>query len=70
MLSDSARRARYDMGEEEDGLNGGGGGGFTGGGMNGMNVDLAELFAQMHGTGGFGAGMGGRSHGFSHGFTF
>ncbi|KAJ7272532.1 hypothetical protein B0H12DRAFT_583920 [Mycena haematopus] len=74
VLSDPQRRERYDMGEDEDGMNDSSGMG----GMNGM--DLSELFAQFHGGGGFGGGFsrggfgggmhshgGGRSHG-SHGF--
>ncbi|KAM6497496.1 hypothetical protein JOM56_007969 [Amanita muscaria] len=76
VLSDPERRARYDMGEDEDGMNEG----FSGmGGMN-VNVDLAELFSQFHGAGAFGAGMGGgmggggmgggRTRGHSHGFPF
>ncbi|KAF7356927.1 hypothetical protein MVEN_01028600 [Mycena venus] len=76
VLSDPARRERYDMGEDEDGMSDGPGMG----GMGGM--DLSELFAQFHGGGGgFGGGFGGggfgggyshaggRSHG-SHGFGF
>ncbi|RDB27715.1 DnaJ subfamily C member 7 [Hypsizygus marmoreus] len=67
VLSDSQRRERYDMGDEEDGMDSGMGG--MGGGMGGMTqADLAELFAQFHG-GGFGGG-GGRSRGHSHGFPF
>lgn len=64
VLSDPRRRERYDMGEDEDGMN-------DGGGMGGMSqADLAELFAQFHGGGGFG-GFGGRSRGsHSHGFSF
>jgi len=58
VLSDSRRRERYDMGEDEDGMSEGGMGG----------VDLSELFAQFHrGHSGFQFGGGG-SH--SHGFPF
>ncbi len=58
VLSDPDRRARYDMGEDEDGLNEGFSGGM--GGMHAMNVDLSEIFAQFHGAGAFGgAGAGG-----------
>ena len=60
VLSDPDRRARYDMGDDEDGLNDG----FSGGmGPGAMNVDLSELFAQFHGNGAFG-GAGGAG-GFS-----
>lgn len=65
VLSDPERRERYDMGEDEDGLNDGGGGGF--GGMGGMSqADLANLFAQFSG-GGFGGSRGGGGFGHSHG---
>ncbi|KAF8336009.1 hypothetical protein F5887DRAFT_988267 [Amanita rubescens] len=57
VLSDPDRRARYDMGEDEDGLNEGFSGGM--GGMHSMNVDLSEIFAQFHGAGAFGGAGGG-----------
>jgi DnaJ family protein C protein 7 len=61
VLSDPRRRERYDMGEDEDGLNDGGPGGFPGGG-----VHFADLFAQFGGDGPF---PGARMH--SHqGFYF
>jgi len=63
VLSDPDRRARYDMGEDEDGLNEGFSGGM--GGMHAMNVDLSELFAQFHGTGGFGGAGGAGGAGFN-----
>ncbi|KAF7967739.1 hypothetical protein HWV62_33262 [Athelia sp. TMB] len=68
VLSDPARRERYDLGEDDDE----GGGGFGGGGMGGMSqMDLAELFAQFHGGGGGGPfGGGGRGHSHSHGGPF
>jgi len=69
VLSDSRRRARYDMGEDEDGLNGGGTGGNPFSGR--MNPsDLEELFSAFGGGGrpqfAFGGGPpgGGRGHGF------
>ncbi|KAE9405377.1 DnaJ-domain-containing protein [Gymnopus androsaceus JB14] len=72
VLSDPQRRERYDMGDDEDGLNDGG----MGGGMGGMNqADLANLFAQFNG-GGFGGGGGFPGGGHSHssrggqGFSF
>ncbi|KAF8638763.1 hypothetical protein AX17_001979 [Amanita inopinata Kibby_2008] len=67
VLSDPQRRQRYDLGEDEDGLNDG-----SAGGMGGMgNVDLSELFAHLHGGGAFGGmGGGGRPRGFPHGFQF
>ncbi|GAV99525.1 protein prenylyltransferase [Lentinula edodes] len=56
VLSDPQRRARYDMGEDEDGQNDGMNGGM--GGMGGMSqADIANLFAQFNGFGG-----GGHSH--------
>ncbi|KAK7031447.1 hypothetical protein R3P38DRAFT_3393378 [Favolaschia claudopus] len=75
VLSDPQRRERYDMGEDEDGMNDSSGMG----GMGGM--DLSELFAQFNGGGfrasaggGFGGGgmhgHGGRSYASSHGFGF
>ncbi|TFL02283.1 hypothetical protein BDV98DRAFT_58122 [Pterulicium gracile] len=75
VLSDPQRRQRYDLGEDEDGLNDGGG---MGGGFGGPGMDLSELFAQFHaagggpfggggmGGGGFGGGMGGGFGGHSH----
>jgi DnaJ family protein C protein 7 len=64
VLSDPQRRARYDMGEDEDGMNGGGpGGGFPGGfgpGGFGQNVDLTDLFGQFHSGGMAGSGFGAR----------
>jgi len=72
VLSDPDRRARYDMGEDEDGLNEGFSGGM--GGMHSMNVDLSEIFAQFHGAGAFGgaggagAGAGGFNSYGSRGF--
>jgi DnaJ family protein C protein 7 len=74
VLSDADRRHRYDMGEDEDGLNDGSAGGspFGAGG-----VDLSELFAQFHGAGGgspfgggggFGGGFGGSPFGGGGGF--
>ena len=66
MLSDPQRRERYDLGEDEDGMNGGGGGG-GGFGFGGMNpADMEEIFAQFAG-----ARFGGSTHrGHSHGFSF
>ncbi|KIY64482.1 TPR-like protein [Cylindrobasidium torrendii FP15055 ss-10] len=77
VLSDPQRRERYDLGEDEDGMNEGGHGGF-GGGMGGMSeADLANIFAQFSGGpfsggGGFGGGRRGGSGfgGHSHGFAF
>ena len=56
VLSDPQRRQRYDLGEDEDGLNDGGGGGM-GGGFN--HMDLSEIFAQFQGGGMGGGGYGG-----------
>ncbi|KAF9524422.1 hypothetical protein CPB83DRAFT_861342 [Crepidotus variabilis] len=59
VLSDPRRRERYDLGEDEDGLNEGGSP-FGGGGMN--PADLEELLAAFGGRGGgggFGGGFGG-----------
>ncbi|KAF9068374.1 hypothetical protein BDP27DRAFT_1327241 [Rhodocollybia butyracea] len=64
VLSDPQRRARYDAGEDEDGLNDGGSGM---GGMGGMSqADIANLFAQFNGGGfgGFGGGGGGGGGGY------
>ena len=62
VLSNPQRRERYDLGEDEDGMNGGGGG--FGGGFGGMNpADMDEILAQFA----FGGG-GHRSH--THGFSF
>jgi DnaJ family protein C protein 7 len=67
VLSDARRRERYDLGEDEDGLDAG-----MSGGMGGMShVDLSELFAHIHGGGfaSFGGG-GGFSSRHSHGNPF
>ena len=63
VLSNPQRRERYDLGEDEDGMNGGGGG--FGGGFGGMNpADMEEIIAQFA----FGGGGGHRGH--THGFSF
>jgi DnaJ family protein C protein 7 len=77
MLSDPRRRRRYDLGEDEDGMNGGGGQSGMGGmgGFGGMSpMDMEEIFAP------FGGGMsrfgkrpfrgGGGRRGHTHGFPF
>ncbi|KAK1228065.1 hypothetical protein PQX77_008909 [Marasmius sp. AFHP31] len=69
VLSDPARRERYDMGDDEDGSNDGG----FGPGMHGMSqADIANLFAQFHGGGGGFGGGGGGFGGGRHpgGFSF
>ena len=67
VLSDPQRRERYDMGEDEDGMNEGGMGGM--GGMS--HMDLAELFSHFHGgPAGFSGFPGQGSRGHSHGFSF
>ncbi|KIM55987.1 hypothetical protein SCLCIDRAFT_270096 [Scleroderma citrinum Foug A] len=67
VLSDSQRRQRYDMGEDEDGQ-------MDSANAFGMNgADIADLFAQFQGGGGpFGGGGGGgfRFHTRSHSFGF
>ena len=69
VLSDPRRRDRYDMGEDEDGMS-------DSSGMGNMNqMDLAELFAQFHGGGGFGGGFthtsfGGGGSRQTHGFPY
>ena len=83
VLSDARRRERYDLGEDEDGLNDGGPGGFGGGSpFGGMAPgDIEELFSHFGGGGfggggfggaGFGGGHGGHGgrRGHSHGFNF
>ncbi|KAF9264151.1 TPR-like protein [Marasmius fiardii PR-910] len=67
VLSDPARRERYDMGEDEDGMTDSGGMG----GMHGMSqADIASLFAQF-GGGGFGnSGFGGGRHPGGFSFSF
>lgn len=55
VLSDAARRERYDMGEDEDGMNESGG--MGGGGMHMSHADLAELLSHFNGGGG-GGGFG------------
>ncbi|KAF8194641.1 hypothetical protein BJ912DRAFT_1030944 [Pholiota molesta] len=63
VLSDPRRRERYDLGEDEDGMNEGGGMGGMGGGFGGMSpMDMEELFASF--------GGGGARRGHSHGFGF
>lgn len=60
MLSDPHRRERYDLGEDEDGMNG------SSHTQGGMPPDLANMFAQFgtgHGGGGFSFNTGG-SNGF------
>ncbi|THU97707.1 protein prenylyltransferase [Dendrothele bispora CBS 962.96] len=69
VLSDPARRERYDLGEDEDGTNDGMSGGM--GGMGGMSqADLANLFAQFNGNNfsNFSGGRGGSS--YHHSFSF
>ncbi|KAG5353588.1 hypothetical protein C0989_005109 [Termitomyces sp. Mn162] len=65
VLSDPRRRERYDLGEDEDGMNGGMGG------NNMSQADLANFFAHLSGSG-FGPGFGGgRSRGgHTHEFFF
>jgi len=58
VLSDSRRRERYDLGEDEDGMSEGGPGG--------MEMNLSELFAQFHGGGGSFASFGGGPRTHSH----
>ena len=71
MLSDPQRRERYDMGEDEDGMNGGGAGGFPGG-MNINPSDIEEIFSQFAGGrfAGDGARGGGARRGHTHSFPF
>ena len=70
MLSDPQRRERYDMGEDEDGMNGGGAGGFPGG-MNMNPSDIEEIFAQFAGGRFAGGGAGGGARrGHTHSFPF
>jgi DnaJ family protein C protein 7 len=65
VLSDPQRRDRYDMGEDEDGMN------DSSGGMGGMGgMDLSELFAQFHGGGGGTFRSSGGARGHTHGFAF
>ncbi|KAF8952568.1 DnaJ domain-containing protein, partial [Flammula alnicola] len=55
VLSDPKRRERYDLGEDEDGMNEGGGMGGMGGGFGGMSpMDMEELFASFGGGARFG----------------
>ncbi|KNZ74968.1 hypothetical protein J132_05367 [Termitomyces sp. J132] len=65
VLSDPRRRERYDLGEDEDGMNDGMGG------NNMSQADLANIFAHFSGAG-FGPGFGGgRSRGgHTHEFFF
>ncbi|KAF9554548.1 protein prenylyltransferase [Agrocybe pediades] len=66
VLSDPRRRERYDLGEDEDGMNEGGGMG----GMGGMSPeDMEHLFAAFGGGGSrFGGGFGGSPFGGGGGF--
>jgi DnaJ family protein C protein 7 len=67
VLSDARRRERYDLGEDEDGLNDGGGmGGPFAAGM--RPADLEELFSAFGGGGAQFGGFGG-PFGFSGGFS-
>ena len=68
VLSDPARRERYDTGEDEDGMNDSPGMG----GVHMTHANLAEMFAQFNsgGGGGFGFGHGGPPRGHGHGFPF
>ena len=69
VLSNPQRREHYDLGEDEDGMNGGGGGGF-GGGFGGMHPsDMEEILAQFA-FGGGGGGGGGHRGRHTHGFSF
>ncbi|KIK50363.1 hypothetical protein GYMLUDRAFT_51265 [Collybiopsis luxurians FD-317 M1] len=77
VLSDPQRRARYDAGDDEDGLNDGTNGMGGMGGMGGMSqADIANLFAAFNGGGGGGgggfSGFGGHSHSSrgGQGFSF
>ena len=62
VLSDPQRKERYDMGEDEDGMNGGGGG-FSGGGFGMNSADMEEILSQF-------AFGGGGHRGHTHGFSF
>ncbi|CEL56292.1 DnaJ homolog subfamily C member 7 homolog OS=Schizosaccharomyces pombe (strain 972 / ATCC 24843) GN=SPBC543,02c PE=4 SV=1 [Rhizoctonia solani AG-1 IB] len=80
VLSDPQRRRRYDMGVDEDGESAGGGADP----MMGMQMNLAEMLAQMQGGrggfggfsgggfggGGFPGGGGGFGGGHTHGFGY
>ena len=60
ILSDAAKRQKYDQGMDVEDINGGGGGGRQHGG------DPMDIFTQMGGMGGFGGGFdfgGGMPHG-------
>jgi len=72
VLSDPRRRERYDLGEDEDGMNNGGGGGGFGGspfGFGGMSpMDMEEIFSRMGGQQQHSHGHGGRRGGNPFGF--
>jgi len=73
VLSDSQRRERYDLGEDEDGMNGGMSGMGGMGGFGGMSpMDMEEIFAQLGGGRRYGGSSfgGGSRRGHSHGFPF
>lgn len=73
VLSDAQKRRRYDLGADDDELNGMSGGGF--GGAGGMDVNLADLFNMsgggmggMHSSfGGAGGPFGSQFHQHGHG---
>jgi len=66
VLSDTRRRERYDLGEDEDGSMDSSMGGMDG--MGGMSqMDMANLFSQFAAGGGGHPGFGG-ARGYSHGF--
>ena len=70
VLSDPARRERYDAGEDEDGMSDGmGGNPFAGGSFGGgmSQADIANLFAQFGGGGGGGGFSFGGGPGMSQG---
>ena len=72
VLSDPQRRERYDLGEDEDGMNdGGSGGGFGGGGFTMNPGEMNDIFAQFASARFGGGGGGGGGHrGHTHGFPF
>jgi DnaJ homolog subfamily C member 7 len=70
VVSDPQRRERYDLGEDEDGMNGAGSGdGFGGAGFTVNPGDMIDIFAQFA-SARFGGGGGGGHRGHTHGFPF